>query len=143
MIHLSPPEAFAPKFEVVSCYVQHDGKFLLLLRNDDKSEGNKWGTPGGKVDQGEAKASAIAREVAEETGVDLPPEQYVFFRTNYVRYPDYDFIFHEYSVDLDALPTLNVRPTEHKAAAWATPQEALGMALVLGNDQLVRTFYGL
>lgn len=143
MIHASPPEAFAPKFEVVSCYVQLSGKFLLLLRNDDKSEGNKWGTPGGKKERDESLADAIAREVAEEAGIALPPDDYQFAHTVYVRYPEYDYTFHVFSVDLLELPILNVSPAEHKDARWVTPQEALGMTLVKGNDTLFRMFYGL
>lgn len=143
MIHLSPPEAFAAKFEVVTCYVQYDGKFLMLLRNDEKDEGNKWCTPGGKVDKGETQGDAVIREIYEETGIALQPEQLVFFNTVYVRYPNYDFVFHTYSADVAELPQLTVSAGEHKDALWTTPHEALGMRLVMGNDILVRMFYSL
>ncbi len=142
-IHSEPPAGFVPKFQVAACYMQHDGKFLLLLRNDNKSEGNKWGMPGGKVDNGETHAAAIAREVAEETGVVLSEEKFVFAHTVYFRYPEYDFVFHIYSSDLATIPTLIINETEHKAAMWATPEAALGMTLVAGNDTLVRKFYNL
>lgn len=139
----SPPAGFTPKFQVAACYMQHEGKFLLLLRNDDKPEGNKWGMPGGKVDVGETHRMTIAREVAEETGIVVPHDDFVFAHTAYVRYPDYDFVFHIYSLDFTVLPELAIHATEHKAALWATPEEALRMTLVAGNDTLVRMFYQL
>ena len=46
--HESVPIDFNPAFEVVSCFVEHNGEILLLHRNNDKSEGGKWGTPGGR-----------------------------------------------------------------------------------------------
>lgn len=143
MIHITPPEGFAPKFEVVTCYVQRGGKFLVMLRNSDKDEGNKWGTPGGKVEQGETREAAMQREVVEETGLVIAPDDFKFFQTIYVRYPRYDFIFHEYSADVSDTAELALNTAEHQEARWVTPEEALTMPLVMGNDILVRMFYHL
>lgn len=139
----SEPEGFAPKFRVVSAYILVGEKFLLLLRNDDKSEGNKWGVPGGKIDTDETALAAVAREVREETGIDLAEGDYEYFKTAYVRYPDYDFVFNMYRTELDAEPDLMVSPAEHKEAMWVTAKEALQMTLVMGNEVLVREFFGL
>ena len=114
-----------------------------MLRNDDKSEGNKWGVPGGKIDAGETALEAVAREVREETGIDLAEEDYEYFKTAYVRYPDYDFVFNMYTTELSEEPSLVVSSTEHKEAAWVTAEEALKMNLVMGNEVLVKEFFGL
>lgn len=143
MIHTTPPEGFSPKFEVACCYVQHRGKLLLLLRNAEKDEGNKWGTPGGKVEAGETHGQTVVREVGEEIGLLLPADRFVLFGSAFVRYPQYDFIFHEYSVDLDEPPSLSIKEDEHQEARWVTPEEALTMPLVMGNDILLKRFYGL
>ncbi|MEI6774245.1 MAG: hypothetical protein WCL18_05665 [bacterium] len=42
MIFKDKPENFAPKFEVVSCFVEYDNKILLLCRQDHKPEPNTW-----------------------------------------------------------------------------------------------------
>jgi ADP-ribose pyrophosphatase YjhB (NUDIX family) len=42
---------------------------VLLIRRSDVSE---WGLPGGFIDPGEGGAAAAVREVAEETGLQLP-----------------------------------------------------------------------
>ncbi len=139
----SEPAGFIPKFRVVSAYILVGDKFLLLLRNDDKSEGNKWGVPGGKIDAGETALAAVAREVREETGIALEENAYEHFKTAYVRYPDYDFVFNMYKTKLDEEPSLVVSSAEHKEAAWVTAEEALQMNLVMGNEVLVREFFGL
>lgn len=45
------------------------GRTLMIRRADDGS----WGLPGGYLDLGENAASAVVREVREETGVDVAP----------------------------------------------------------------------
>ncbi|HCC83260.1 TPA: hypothetical protein DEP96_00240 [Candidatus Uhrbacteria bacterium] len=139
----SEPAGFTPKFRVVSAYILLGDKFLLLLRNDDKSEGNKWGVPGGKIDTGETALAAVVREVKEETGIVLAEGDYEYFKTAYVRYPEYDFVFNMYTTELAEEPSLVVSSAEHKEAAWVTAEEALAMNLVMGNEVLVREFFGL
>ncbi|MFB7669365.1 NUDIX hydrolase [Kitasatospora sp. NPDC056138] len=52
-----------------------DGR-VLLGRRITAGETPTWSLPGGKVDQpGESFEQAAARELAEETGIVLPPEQ--------------------------------------------------------------------
>ncbi len=42
---------------------------------DDASAGHWWFTPGGGLDPGESPAQAAARELAEETGLQVDPEE--------------------------------------------------------------------
>jgi ADP-ribose pyrophosphatase YjhB (NUDIX family) len=48
-----------------------DGRILLL--NQDTDTGRSWSLPGGKVDEGEALAGALVREMREETGLETGP----------------------------------------------------------------------
>lgn len=141
MIHKEPPENFLPRFEVVSCFIEVDGEILFLRRREDKSEGNKWGVPAGKIDQGEDELKAIAREVWEETGLTLPHEQIAYFNKVYVRYPDYDFVYHMFHTRLDDQPDVAISKAEHQAFCWATPQDSLAMDLVLDEDACIKLFY--
>ncbi|MBN1299839.1 MAG: 8-oxo-dGTP diphosphatase [Melioribacteraceae bacterium] len=53
------------------CYVQHEGKTLMLYRNkkeNDYHEG-KWNGLGGKFDPGESPEECAVREVLEESGL--------------------------------------------------------------------------
>jgi 8-oxo-dGTP pyrophosphatase MutT (NUDIX family)/CTP:molybdopterin cytidylyltransferase MocA len=58
--------AARPDLEVVGAVVR-DGERLLLERRADRA----WDTPGGKLEPGEPPARALARELAEELGVDV------------------------------------------------------------------------
>ncbi len=53
------------------CYVEKDGKYLMLLRNVKKNDGslNKWIGVGGKLERDEAPDECARREIYEETGL--------------------------------------------------------------------------
>ena len=53
MIYGSKPKQFNPLFEVVSCFVEHNGEIILLHRQSQKPEGDTWGVPAGKVGEEE------------------------------------------------------------------------------------------
>ena len=55
------------------CYIEKDGKMLLLCRNKKKIDlnKNKWIGVGGKVENGETPEECVKREVLEETGLTL------------------------------------------------------------------------
>lgn len=57
--------------------LDRDGRVLLFRGWDphDVQRGTWWITPGGGLDPGEAPAAGAARELFEETGLALPPEQ--------------------------------------------------------------------
>jgi ADP-ribose pyrophosphatase YjhB (NUDIX family) len=48
------------------------GRLLLVRRANDPGRG-LWSVPGGRVEPGEDDAAAVAREVAEETGLRVRP----------------------------------------------------------------------
>jgi ADP-ribose pyrophosphatase YjhB (NUDIX family) len=48
------------------------GRLLLVRRANDPGRG-RWSVPGGRVEPGEDDASALVREMAEETGLVVRP----------------------------------------------------------------------
>ena len=64
----------AAKKPTVRCVgaVVHDarGRLLMIKRGHPPSPG-KWSLPGGRVEAGESDAAAVARELREETGLEV------------------------------------------------------------------------
>ena len=64
--------------------VTHDGKILLVLRDNDPNipSPNKWNTPGGGIEENETPREALLRELEEEinlsteTAIDLGTTTY-------------------------------------------------------------------
>lgn len=57
----------------VLCYLEKDGKYLMLYRNAKKNDvnGGKWVGVGGHIEENESPDEAVCREVREETGLTL------------------------------------------------------------------------
>jgi 8-oxo-dGTP diphosphatase len=141
MIYKDLPEKFNPKFEVVSCFVECDGKILLLQRQDNKSQGGKWGVPAGKIDEGESEKLAVLREVKEETGIALNNDSVKHSKKVFVRYPDYDFVFDIFKSEIKNFPDVVLSKEEHKDFRWVTPSEALSLDLILDEDECIKNTY--
>ena len=61
-----------PTLLVVAAALYHrDGRILIAERPPGKHMAGRWEFPGGKVAPGESEGDALARELAEELGVDV------------------------------------------------------------------------
>jgi (d)CTP diphosphatase len=144
MIFTSEPADFKKRVDVVGCYIQCSGKFLLLHRQPHKPNGDKWGMPAGKVDAGETNSQAMCREIREETGLTVSEDVVSFFGSVFVRNEGTDFVYHMFSIDFAELPAVTLTLEEHQGFAWVTPEEAMGMStLVHDNHACIALFYSL
>lgn len=59
--------------DTTTCYIEKDGKYLMLHRVKKKNDMNKgkWIGVGGKFEEGESPEECLVREVKEETGLIL------------------------------------------------------------------------
>lgn len=85
-----------------------EDKILFTIRNVDPDRG-KWDLPGGFIDPGENAEEAACREIKEELGIDVKPNDLKYITTspnNYlyksVPYRTMD-IFYEYSLSNDVM----------------------------------------
>ena len=141
MIFRDCPDNFNSKFEIVSCYVEHNGDILILHRQDYKPEGDTWGLPAGKIDAEEDKITAMLREIKEETGIIKQAADLEFLDTVYVKYPEYHFIYHMFKIELKNRPEIKLNDNEHKAYKWASPSDVLQLPLVRDLDSCIKISY--
>jgi len=140
MIYDQPPADFRPQFEVAAAFCLQNGEFLLVRRHASKVQGGRWSIPGGKVEPGETLPQTVRREVLEETGVDIPEDQLVYVGKVYVRYPEFDYVFHTFKCGLPERPEMYLRSDEHTDYCWATAEKALSMELVLHEDHHIQKY---
>ena len=104
--------------QVVAALIWRDNRFMICQRPEYKARGLLWEFVGGKVEPGETKAQALARECREELDVQVEVGA-VFCEADHV-YPDLTI----HLTLLNAAITQG-EPTllEHNAIAWISPEE--------------------
>ena len=112
--------------------VVHDaqGRLLLVLRGREPAAG-LWSIPGGKVEPGESREAAVAREVLEETGLVVE----VLAPVGVVERPTADggvFEIHDYTARLVSDPDAAVAADDADAVGWFTPAEVRALGCVPG-----------
>lgn len=143
VIYLQPTAQFKPKVEIATVYIEYNDKILLLHRQENKSQGNKWGIPGGKVHKGETPLKAAIREINEETGYDISNQAIESLGAVYIEYDEKDhFIYHMFRTKLQEDPgAVKINFNEHKGFTWVTPSDGLKMALLQDEDPCFRLIY--
>lgn len=77
--------------------IVRDGQVLIAWRDNSKHQGGRYEFSGGKVDAGESVPTALARELAEELGIQVHTCRFV--RRLHYRYPEKTVCLHVYRVD--------------------------------------------
>jgi len=113
------------------CYLEQDGKWLLLYRDRKKNDLNEgfWIAPGGHVEDGESPEDCVRREFLEETGLTL---------TDPVLRGLVSFIFNGTSTELTFLFTASgaegvLQPCEEGELAWIPQEEIPSLSLWEGD----------
>jgi mutator protein MutT len=111
------------KIRVAGCFLEYDGRFLILHRFSTKSQGGKWGLPAGKVEKEETGQDAIIREVFEETGFQIPLHQLEYLQEIRWDFPEKIVEFVVYRIKLTSPIEVILNQNEHQAFAWVTGKE--------------------
>ena len=100
--------------EVVAAIIYKDGAYFATQRGYGEFEG-MWEFPGGKIEPGESRESALKREVQEELGIDITIDK--FLSTTEYDYPSFHLTMHCY---LCRVESGMIELREHKSARWLT-----------------------
>ena len=123
--------------DVSTCILQHKDEILLLLRQDHKPYGNTWNLPGGKREDGEEILDTVKMEILEEINFNSNPSH---FKTFYVRFPDFDFIYNVFHEEVSEKFVPNLNEEEHKDFQWITPEKALEINLIDDEAPCLKVF---
>jgi len=143
MLYIKKPENFNPIFEIGSCFVEHNGKILLLERQNHKPQGETYGVPAGKIDpEDDSNLLGTLREIKQETGLEIPIENITYFKTVYVAYPDFNFVYHMYHTLIEGERLeIKINLGEHKCFVWKNPDSALRLPLIPDLDTCIKMYY--
>lgn len=113
----------------VGAVVVAEGRLLLVRRGRPPGEG-LWSVPGGRVEAGERVAGAVARELAEETGLRGRCGELVGWVERIG--PAHHFVILDFRVELLDPPGAAVAGDDAAEVAWVPLGEVRSWALVEG-----------
>ena len=103
------------KIDVVAAIIQCGEETLCVQRGPAKLDyiSKKYEFPGGKIEIGETKESAIIREIKEELHIDILEPK--FFNTVLHQYPDFHITMHTF---ICPVKSKEITLTEHIDEKW-------------------------
>jgi 8-oxo-dGTP diphosphatase len=115
-----------PTLIVAAAVLIEEGRVLLTQRPSGTHLASLWEFPGGKVEDGEAPADALVRELREEIGVEVIVED--IFDVTFWRYPSRDVLLLFYRVRR-AVDGGEVHDLGVAAHVWAAAGDLAGYAM--------------
>lgn len=131
----------APVPLAVVLLVDARGWVLLQERDDDAPRAaNQWGMVGGHVEEGEDFEPAAYREVAEETGLALPPGSLQLWRDEEFTYRDgHHGHYHVYAAPVAATDA-DIVVGEGRQIVFVDPATVTGLDLAESSRHFVPEF---
>ena len=116
---------FNPVIAVAGVVTDSEGKVLLLRRGRDPGKG-KLGLPGGFVDLGESTEDALAREVKEETNLDVLRMHYIKSFPNTYTFREVTYVVTDvfYACEVESLEFLKLQASEIDGHEFCHPTTA-------------------
>lgn len=120
---------------VVAAVIERaDRRFLIGQRRKDDTSPLKWEFPGGKVRDGEAFETALARELREELGVTLTKSRAIAsVRHQYAAAPD-ELEIHFFAAQITEP---EVQPLTFEQIKWVLPKELGQYDFLAANRELI------
>lgn len=125
--------------KVVGCFLEYEDRFVILLRQSHKPDGNTWGLPSGKVEVGENHSQAVRRELLEETGIRVAPSELQHIGDyNFVSSIGKPYTYATYKARLNSPQQVTLETAAHAEYRWVTAEECYAMPnLISGFHELL------
>ena len=122
--------------EVVAGIITINSNFLCFQKGLSKYDylTNKYEFPGGKIEPGESKESALIRELNEELKINITSSDLKFFCETTYSYPDFSVILFSFFVSLDKI---DYQLTEHQNCKWCSLQELKNLDWADADKEIV------
>ena len=134
------PDDFTSELMATGCFVNSQGRILLLQQSLQKADAGAWGIPGGKVEPSETVLEGIVRELKEETSIVVEdPSLLHHFATLYVRKPSVDFAFCLFILQMSSDPEV-VLSLEHEAYRWCLLDEIKDIPMRVGGHLVLQKY---
>ena len=117
---------------VTAAVIEREGRYLLARRRPGKTLAGTWEFPGGKVEDGEAPAACLKREILEEMNLDIEVGELLGITEH-----QYDFTRIRLIVFRARIVGGEMRLTDHDEAGWFTPQEMRTMDLAPADVPII------
>ncbi len=126
-----------PKIRVVAAVIERDGLYLITQRSPKAVMPLLWEFPGGRVEDGETDAVALARELAEEMaiGVHVGDELLGVVK----EYEQYIIDFHVYLCELLSEQIRKITVHDFK---WVTSEELDQYPFPAADQETVEALLG-
>lgn len=138
------PKTTMPAHLGANAIITCDGKILLEKRRDC----DIWGLVGGGVKKTESPLQAIAREIKEELGLRIPPEQFkklaVYGEPGRIAaYQDgsiWRMVIVVFGLELDAMPDMKIS-AESRDLRFFSKKELEGIEIVVTHSDIVDDWF--
>jgi 8-oxo-dGTP diphosphatase len=121
-----------PVVDVTAAVLRRGEAVLLARRQPGKSQGGLWEFPGGKIEPGETPEACLARELAEEFGIEVEVGEYLL--TSRYSYSHITVDLHAYAVRYVGG---ELRLVDHDAVAWVQPRDLGRYAVPPADEPIV------
>lgn len=116
---------------VTAAVIERDGRLLVARRLEGSHMGGRWEFPGGKCEPGETARACLARELAEELGVDAVVHEEIYRTTH--AYDDRTLDLRFFRCDLAGEP----RPLLGQEIRWVERRELPTLEFPPADRELV------